>query len=87
MIWRFALRLKYVTEVDEALANVLFESGCDDGSPWSSEGKVFVGFDRDADSLEAAIRSAVADIRRAGCEVDKVEIEQEELASWLPTAG
>ncbi len=87
MIWRFALKLKDVMEIDDTLADALFESGCDDGSPWSSEGVAFVGFDREADSLEAAIKSAVGDIRRAGCEVDKVEIDHEELASWLPTAG
>jgi hypothetical protein len=36
-----------------------------------------VTFDRDADCLESAIRSAVADVQKAGCTVRRVEIESD----------
>ena len=57
------------------LAEVLFVAGCDDGHPWSSDGVAAVTFDREADSLESAIRSAIADVQKAGCVVDCVKIE------------
>jgi hypothetical protein len=44
-----------------------------------------VSFSRESDTLQNAITSAVADIRRAGCEVDRIQIEQEELAAWPAT--
>ena len=48
---------------------------------------VFVEFDRDADSLEQAIRSAIADIVQAGGTVASVEIEQPEISQWLQVAS
>ena len=57
------------------MAEALYAAGCDDGHPWSSEGVAAVSFDREADGLESAIRSAVADIQKAGYTVDHVEIE------------
>jgi hypothetical protein len=42
-----------------------------------------VAFDRDADTLEQAVRSALADITRAGARVLKIEIGHEEFAAWL----
>jgi hypothetical protein len=48
------------------LVEALFEAGCDDGSVWSSGGYVQIGFSRESESLEAAIRSAVGDIQKAG---------------------
>lgn len=86
MVWRFALRLKDVEVMTDELANALYEAGCDDGSPWSSDRQAFVGFDREADSLEEAIRSAVGHVRHAGCEVDKIEMDIDEPADWLATA-
>jgi len=34
-------------------------------------------FSREAESLEAAIRSAVADVQKAGCTVERVQIESD----------
>jgi len=47
--------------------------GCDVTMP--SCGVAAVGFDREADCLESAIRSAVADVQKAGCVVECVKIE------------
>jgi hypothetical protein len=52
----------------------LYEAGCDDGTIVTRAGATFIVFDRQATSLEQAIRSATADVRAAGLEVKKVEI-------------
>ncbi len=62
-------------------AEALFEAGCDDGSPGSSQGVVSIDFHREAESLEAAIRSAIADVQKAGCAVAQVTLEADVLAS------
>ena len=46
-------------------------------------GVVRVSFDRDAESLETAVRSAIADVVAAGGTVASVEIEQQEIGQWL----
>jgi hypothetical protein len=58
------------------LAEALFEAGCDDGTPCSSDGLAWIGFHREAESLESAIRSAVADGQKAGVTVARVQIER-----------
>ena len=63
----------------EALADRLFEAGCDDGLPGMSCGIACIGFNREADTLEFAIRSAIADVQKAGCTVDCVQIERDSL--------
>jgi len=75
--YRFVVILRGLDVIDDDLANALYEAGCDDGSPFSSDGVAAVGFDREADSLESAIRSAVADVQKTGCTVQKVEIESD----------
>ncbi len=71
----FSLILSGVTEITPAMAEALFEAGCDDSSPGSCEGLVSVEFDREADSLGDAIGSAVKDVERAGFAVARVEVE------------
>ncbi len=82
MIWQFTIRLKGVDVMTDELIETLFAAGCTDGTPASSNGSAWIGFDRDADTLDAAIRSAVDDVRRAGCDIERVEIEHEELSQW-----
>jgi hypothetical protein len=73
----FIVVLKGLDVIDDDLAEALYEAGCDDGSPFSSGGVAAVGFSREADSLESAIRSAVADVQKAGCTVQRIEIESD----------
>jgi hypothetical protein len=40
-------------------------------------GVVYINFHREADCLESAIRSAVADVQKAGCMVERVQIESD----------
>ena len=87
MIWRFTLHLKGIDSFTDEQADALYGGGCSDGTLSSSAGRSRIGFDREAATLQGAIRSAVADVRHAGLEVDHVEIEEqelveEELAQW-----
>jgi hypothetical protein len=52
----------------------LYEAGCDDGTIVTRNRITFIAFDRKADSLEQAIRSATANVRAAGLEVARVEL-------------
>jgi hypothetical protein len=54
--------------------NALYEAGCDDGAIVTREGVTFIAFDRKAESLAKAIRSATADVRAAGFDVKRVEM-------------
>ena len=79
MIWRFTANIKDLTEFSDALTDALFES-CPDSLLSSSCGRAKIGFDREADSLQAAIRSAVDHINAVGLVVESVEIETRDLA-------
>ena len=63
--------------IRERLMRFLREAGCDDGTPGMCCGVSVIGFSREADCLEAAIRSAVADVQKAGCVVERVQIEHD----------
>lgn len=78
--YRFTIVLSGVDEMTEDIAEALFEAGCDDGSPASGLGIAWVGFDRDAISLEAAVASALANVRAAGQTVARVQLNDDELS-------
>jgi hypothetical protein len=73
----FEVILASGTEMTEDLADRLYEAGCDDGLPGMSCGAACISFSRSADSLESAIRSAIADVQRVGCVVERVQIERD----------
>ncbi len=81
--YEFIVTLVQGTEHSDELVSALYEAGCDDGTVWSSAGIVQIGFSREAESLESAIRSSISDIQKVGGGVDKVTMEAEELASLL----
>ncbi|MBW3539687.1 MAG: hypothetical protein KY476_05400 [Planctomycetes bacterium] len=60
-------------ELTDELLERLWECGCDDGTVGQVQGELRIDFAREAESLQAAICSAIADVRRAGCAVDRVE--------------
>ena len=82
----FTLVLSKPAELTDQLVEDLYEAGCDDGSPSSRAGIVMVTLHREAESLEQAIRSGIADAQKAGCRVARVEIEPEDLAEAAPPA-
>jgi len=53
--FQFDVVLAGISEISDDLADGLFEAGCDDATPCSSEGVAWIGFAREADSLESAI--------------------------------
>jgi hypothetical protein len=75
----FQLVLGGVSTVNDDIADALFEAGCDDGTPFSSQGIAVVGFSRTADSLEEAVRSAISDVNKAGFSVARVEPADESV--------
>ena len=54
-------------------------SGCTDASIRGHANGMELLFERAADSLQAAISSAIADVERAGYRVSKVELEREAI--------
>ena len=75
--YEFTLILRGQVELTEKAADDLFEAGCNDGTPGSCNGVFSIDFHREANSLEEAIRSAIANVKSAGYEVERVEIEAE----------
>ncbi len=73
--YEFTLILKGSLELTEAIADTLYASGCHDGTPGTCQGVFSIDFHRESDSLEAAIRSAIASVQAAGYDVQRVEIE------------
>jgi hypothetical protein len=73
----FAVVLAAGTDITEDLADALFDAGCDDGTPGQRCGVPVITFSREADCLESAIRSAVADVQKGGCAVERVQIEHD----------
>jgi hypothetical protein len=80
--WEFTLILRDVAEMTDSLANDLYDAGCDDATVGSSSGVTRVSFSRESATLQDAIQSAVRNVRQAGCEIARVEIESEELVAW-----
>jgi len=79
--YEFDIVLKGLCEVTDEQADRLFAAGCDDGTPASRNGVAWVHFDRQAASLEDAIRSAVAQVQTAGFVVSKVELDTDAAVS------
>jgi hypothetical protein len=73
--YEFDIVISGVDEIADDQADALFAAGCDDATPISSNGLAWIHFDREASSLEDAIRSAVAQVRRAGLQMAKIELD------------
>ena len=77
--YEFSLVLKGPLDLSEEIADKLFECGCDDGTPGTCNSVFTIEFHREADSLEAAINSAIQNVRDAGQEVEQVQIEAKSM--------
>jgi len=75
----FSLVVSRGAELTDAVADSLYEAGCDDATPGMCEGILTVDFHREAASLEQAIQTAIADVHRAGLGVERVEIDAERV--------
>ena len=81
--YEFQLLLAGVEEMTEEISDALYDAGCDDGTPFSSEGLVAIGFTREANAVEEAVRSAMADVQKAGYRVARVESPDEPIFSRI----
>jgi hypothetical protein len=79
--YEFDVVLKDVSEVTDEQADALFAAGCDDSTPAGCAGVAWIHFDREAASLEQAIRLAVAQVQAAGFVVSKVELDVDAVVS------
>jgi hypothetical protein len=75
--YEFQLILGNITSMSDEIADALFDAGCDDGTPFSGQGTAAIGFSRESESIEQAIRSAIADVNKAGYIVARVEPSDE----------
>lgn len=73
-VYEFSLILT-AEDITEADCDRLYEAGCDDGTIVTRNGTTHIAFDREESSLENAIRSATASVRKAGYDVARVEME------------
>jgi hypothetical protein len=73
--YEFTLILRGSHELTEEIADQLFAAGCDDGSPATCDRVFSIDFHRKANTLEEAINSAIANVKSAGFDVERVEIE------------
>lgn len=71
----FTLVVASGMDLTESLADALYSAGCDDATPGTCEGILTVDFHREAGPLEEAIRTAIDNVRAAGLDVSRVEIE------------
>jgi hypothetical protein len=69
------LRVLFFPYTTDALGN----AGCTDASIRGHVDGMELLFERAAESLQAAISSAIADVERAGYRVSKVELEREAI--------
>jgi hypothetical protein len=77
----FDVVLKDLFDVSDDQADALFAAGCDDGTPASCNGVAWVHFDREASSLEEAIRTAVAQVQSAGLKVARIQLDADAVVS------
>lgn len=69
----FRLVLANQTDLSLEETDALYEAGCDDATFGGCDGVVYGVFHRESESLEQAIRSAIADVQKAGLFVGRVE--------------
>lgn len=73
--YEFDVILRDLHEVTDEQSDALFEAGCDDATPVSCNGVAWIHFDREADSLEEAIRTAISQVQKSGLWIRKVELD------------
>lgn len=80
--YRFSIILPSAAETHDDIldaADTLAKAGCADAPLRGREQGMEILFERSAESLQAAIVSAVSDVERAGFRVSRVELERETL--------
>jgi hypothetical protein len=78
----FTVYLSGVQVLSDDAVDALFAAGCDDATPVSRDGKVFLDFARQAEDYDAAVATAVCNIRAAGFQVARIESRPEAVAAF-----
>lgn len=84
--YNFTLVLGPSPQIDEEIANKLFEAGCDDTLVGMRYGVSIMEFDREAASFCVAVMSAIEDVKRADSRLHVCRIEPEDLVSMSEIA-
>lgn len=79
--YQFTLVLKDVDENTPNLVDCLYEAGCDDALINYRNGAVYLEFDREADSLEDAVISAIKNVKSSSIEMDVASVAPENLVT------
>ena len=82
--YRFRIVVDHAVEGDQEildLADKLATAGCDDGHLAGHDEGFEVVFDREAESRDDAMMSAVAQIEECGLRVKRVELDRESIAA------
>jgi len=72
-IFDFAVIASGIDHEADDFEDRFFAAGCGDATVAFMRGAIVLQFSREAETLEAAIASALADVRAAGAHVDRVE--------------
>lgn len=71
--YRFIFVLEDIDITDDAIVDKIYESGCNDASIESREQIVYLDFDRESETVQAAVSSAMENVSRTGIKVLRVE--------------
>jgi hypothetical protein len=82
----FALILRGVPELSQAVEDALFEAGCDDCTISMSYGQLWLEFARSAPSLKDAILSAISQVRSAGIGAEVIQVDECNLVTQAEIA-
>ena len=63
------------------MADALFKAGCEDAMPAVKAGVLYLEFDREHDSLEDAVWSAIDDVHRADLGLTVVRVEPDDFVT------
>lgn len=64
MIFRFTVDLQ--TDFFDGIEDLIYNAGCSDGLVYSQNGRVYLDFDREADTKDQAIESALKALQKIG---------------------
>ena len=64
MIFRFTVDLQ--TDFFDGIEDLVYDAGCSDALVYSQNGRVYLDFDREADTKDQAIESALKALQKIG---------------------
>lgn len=70
--FHFVVYLAGPAKITQRLQDRVYEAGCDDAALVLRNGRLLLDFDREAESLPDAVRSALSDIQEAGLKASEI---------------